>query len=171
MTISYTTHLICAPDLPEAAEVAVFHVKPGQHVLADSLLITLLAADREWPVLSPDAGEVTSLMVEYGDFVNSNDLLLMMEIAEKPTSDWLLADQAQTEFPARAARAAPATVDASKDAPRVALSVSPAAATLAAKLGLDLSRIEADGLIDEDAVLEFARQELMKLNKLRNILT
>jgi pyruvate/2-oxoglutarate dehydrogenase complex dihydrolipoamide acyltransferase (E2) component len=164
MTISYTTHLICAPDLPEAAEVAVFHVKPGQQVLADSLLITLLAADREWPVLSPDAGQVTSLMVEYGDFVNSNDLLLMMEIAEKPTSDWLLADQPQTELPARA------TVDTIKAAPRVALSVSPAAATLAAKLGLDLSRIEADGLIDEDAVLEFVRQELIKLNKLRNIL-
>lgn len=167
MTISYTTHLICAPDLPEAAEVAVFHVKPGQQVLADSVLITLLAADREWPVLSPDAGQVTSLMVEYGDFVNSNDLLLMMEIAEKPTSDWLLADQAQTEFPARAA---PASMDASKAVPPVALSVSPAAATLAAKLGLDLSRIEAEGLIDEDTVLEFVRQELIKLNKLRNIL-
>jgi hypothetical protein len=62
----------------------------------------------------------------------------------------------------------PARLDAQPSA--AVLSVSPAAAALAAKLGLDLNRIAADGLIDEDAVLEFARLELVKLSKVRNML-
>lgn len=164
MTISYTTHLICAPELPEAAEVAVFHVKPGQAVHADSLLITLLAADQEWPVYAPDEGQVTSLMVEHGDFVNSNDLLLLMEIAEKPTADWLLAAEADSApEPLAVTISAPAN-------PSPLLAVSPAAATLAAKLGLDLSRLSASAIIDEDTVLDFARQELITLAKIRQLL-
>ncbi|WP_373973864.1 hypothetical protein NT239_09360 [Chitinibacter sp. SCUT-21] len=157
MTISYTTHLICAPDLPESAEVVLFHVKPGQQVLADSVLITLLAADQEWPVHAPDDGQISSLMVAHGDFVNSNDLLLMMEIAEKPTAEWGLEPTSSTVEAHQAVSAAP-------------FSVSPAAARLAAKLGLDLSAIASDTVIDEDDVLEFARQELRTLAKIRNML-
>lgn len=170
MTISYTTHLICAPDLPEAAEVLVFHVKPGQFVGADTLLMTLLAADQEWPVHAPDEGQIGSLMVEHGDFVNSNDLLLMMEIAEKPTSDWLLADEA---LPVDACPVEPVPIAISahlaSPAPNL-LSVSPAAAALAAKLGLDLSLICTEEIIDEAAVLEFARQELITLARIRKLL-
>ncbi|WP_273429287.1 biotin/lipoyl-containing protein [Chitinibacter tainanensis] len=158
MTMRYTTHLICAPELPEAAEVAVFHVKPGQQVAADTCLITLLAADQEWPVLAPEAGQVSSLMVEYGDFVNSNDLLLMMEIAELPTGDLLL--------PADESDAAPSAAPASPPL----LAVSPAAATLAAKLGLDLSQLQGVAVIDEAAVYAFARQELALLARLRQLL-
>ncbi|WP_081986729.1 biotin/lipoyl-containing protein [Chitinibacter sp. ZOR0017] len=158
MTMRYTTHLICAPELPEAAEVAVFHVKPGQQVAADTRLITLLAADQEWPVLAPEAGQVSSLMVEYGDFVNSNDLLLMMEIAELPTGDLLL----PADEPDSAQSAAPTSPSL--------LAVSPAAATLAAKLGLDLSQLQGVAVIDEVAVYAFARQELALLARLRQLL-
>lgn len=168
MTISYTTHLICAPDLPEAAEVAVFHVKPGQAVSADSLLITLLAADQEWPVYAPDEGEVTSLMVEHGDFVNSNDLLLMMEIAEKPSADWLLEVEDDTSpAPSVANAVSAASVDMRGAS---SLSVTPEAARLAAKLGLDLNQLASNPLIDEDAVLEYARQQLSLLAKVRHLL-
>ncbi|WP_410499778.1 biotin/lipoyl-containing protein [Chitinibacter sp. S2-10] len=170
MTISYTTHLICAPELPEAAEVAVFHVKPGQQVAGDSLLITLLAADQEWQVVAPEEGQVTSLMVQRGDFVQSADLLLLMEIAEKPSADYLFdLDDGQAADPAFCAPPPVSPIVHAGLSP--ALSVSPAAATLAARLGLDLSRLAADELIDEDAVLEFARQELTALGKIRKLLS
>ncbi|WP_348946541.1 biotin/lipoyl-containing protein [Chitinibacter sp. FCG-7] len=169
MTISYTTHLICAPDLPEAAEVLVFHVKPGQFVGSDTLLMTLLAADQEWPVHAPDDGQIGSLMVEHGDFVNSNDLLLLMEIAEKPSAFALLDFDAEDTSAAHTIVAAPPPI--TEPVPAAGqLAVSSAAATLAARLGVDLNRLSTETLIDEDAVLEFARQELLTLGKIRKLL-
>lgn len=168
MTIDYTTHLICAPELPDAAQVLLFHVKPGQHVEADTLLLTLLLSDQEWPILAPDAGQIASLMVEYGDFVTTGDLLLQMEIIEKPTgSTWLVEPELAVNEPSAAEAPAAAQLQAATSA----LQVLPAAATLAAKLGLDLSRLPTGETIDEDAVLEFARQELKKLAKLRQLLS
>lgn len=168
MTIDYTTHLICAPELPGPAQVLLFHVKPGQQVEADTLLLTLLLADQEWPVVAPDAGQIASLMVEYGDFVTTGDLLLQMEIIEKPTGTTWLIEPEPTLSEAHAPEV-PSAIPV--QAASHAFLVEPAAAALAAKLGLDLSRLSTGETIDEDAVLEFARQELNKLAKLRQLLS
>lgn len=164
MNKNYTTHLICAPDLPHTVAVALFHVKPGQIVAHDELLLTLECQGQTWPIHAPGHGEVSRFIVAMDEEINSGDLLLMMEVEEIPTGFLL----AENEAPATYHSTAP--TPAISIAATATLKIKPEAAKLAARLGVDLSEIKANGLtgeIGEAEVEQYVREVLVKWQQLK----
>ncbi|WP_028454023.1 biotin/lipoyl-containing protein [Chitinilyticum litopenaei] len=155
MTETYTTHLICAPELDEPALVLAIGPQNGHAVDADALLVRLLASGEELHITAPDAGQVGAIMVSVGDSVVSGDLLLLMEIREAPTQLYPL----QTEEAAYAPvcqQAWPAPAAGADE-----FVVTRAAARLAARLGIDLAEVaQACSRVDEEQVFAYARRKL-----------
>jgi pyruvate/2-oxoglutarate dehydrogenase complex dihydrolipoamide acyltransferase (E2) component len=161
MNKNYTTHLICAPDLPHAVAVALFHVEPGQVVPRDTLLLTLECKGKTWPILAPESGEISSFMVEMDEEINTGDLLLLMEIEEAPTGFLVIEPEHETPPTPRAP---------TRSLPSSALKITPAAAKLAARLGVDLSEVAANGLtgeIGESEVEQHVREVLLRWQQLK----
>ena len=161
MNKNYTTHLICAPDLPHTVAVALFHVEPGQIVARDTLLLTLECKGNTWPILAPESGEISSFMVEMDEEINTGDLLLLMEVEEAPTGFLEMPADPSTQ------QAAPAPI---RPLPSSALKITPAAAQLAARLGVDVSTVNANGLtgeIGEREVEQYARDILLRWQQLK----
>ncbi|UXY15674.1 hypothetical protein N8I74_01280 [Chitiniphilus purpureus] len=157
-----TTHLICAPTLPTPAGVSAFHVSTGQAVEAEAPLLSLALDDGQQVVVpAPGAGLVGSFAVTLGDTVNSDELLLMMEI-EEPDNDWLaLVDG----LPAACAAAPVATPIISGEI----LQVTRFAAQLALRLGVDLTEVPPNqsGIIDQEALEGWVRRQLSNRNVMR----
>ncbi|WP_255988012.1 biotin/lipoyl-containing protein [Chitinolyticbacter albus] len=149
-----TTHLICAPALRCPATVTALHAQPGHWVHGDAPLVSLDADGAPVVVHAPAAGTVASFVVSVNDTVDSDELLLMMEIEEED-SDWLaLIDGLPPACAVTPTASSPQTGDI--------LQVTRAAAALAARLGVDLSQVnpEAGGLINEAVVERWVRQAL-----------
>jgi pyruvate/2-oxoglutarate dehydrogenase complex dihydrolipoamide acyltransferase (E2) component len=128
-----TTHLICVPELEQIASVSHIYVAPGQEVGLNAPLLCLQYAEELIEICAPDAGLVSHLMVTLAETVATGDLLLQMEIEEAPVQIFA------TEELAFASACL-------QDWPQDQLiSASPAAATLAARLGVDLSTVQAQG--------------------------
>jgi pyruvate/2-oxoglutarate dehydrogenase complex dihydrolipoamide acyltransferase (E2) component len=130
---AFTTHLICVPELDNTASVVALHVLPSQHVQINTPLLTLHCGDELVEICAPETGLVSHLMVTLLETVACGDLLVEMEIEEVPvqmfgTEELSFASECQLDWPA---------------APL--LSVSPPAAKLAAKLGVDLSTVTPQG--------------------------
>lgn len=168
MSTTYTTHLICAPQLAGAATIGALLVTPGQYVTADAPLLQLLV-DEEAPqeVYAPEAGLVGGFTVALHERVSSCDLLLTMEIEEKATQLFPLLDDEPAFAPVCAQSFAADAVPVSIGA----LQVAPAAARLAAALALDLAEVAPgpDGIVDEDAVTDHVRDILIRWRKLRRL--
>lgn len=170
MSTTYTTHLICAPQLVGAATIGALLVTPGQYVAADAPLLRLLVEEGGLQeVHAPEAGQVGSFTVALNEMVSSGDLLLTMEIEEKTTQLFPLLD----EEPAFAAACSLPSVTETAPAmvPMGSLQVAPAAARLAAALALDLAEVAPgpDGVVDEDAVTDHVRDILIRWRKLRRL--
>ncbi|AMC36233.1 hypothetical protein [Janthinobacterium sp. B9-8] len=129
---AFTTHLICVPELADSACVSALHIAPGHHVQNNAPLLTLSYGSEEIEICAPEAGLVSHLMVSLTETVFCGDLLLQMEIEETP----------EPVFGAEATFVSACQVDWPETA---VLSVSPQAAQFAARLGVDLSAVEAQG--------------------------
>ncbi|MGL4603256.1 MAG: biotin/lipoyl-containing protein [Iodobacter sp.] len=135
MTPRYTTHLICVPELESAAIVSGLHILPGHHVDSNTLLLTLNHNGAMIEICAPEAGLVSHLMVTTAESVSCGDLLLQMEIEEAPLQFAGLPEEEPAFVSA-------CLQDWPQDHPAL-LSVTPAAARLAARLGVDLSCINS----------------------------
>jgi pyruvate/2-oxoglutarate dehydrogenase complex dihydrolipoamide acyltransferase (E2) component len=130
---TFTTHLICVPELENTATVSSLHILPGKHVQSNTPLLTLSSGGVAIEICAPEAGLVSHLMVSVCETVVCGDLLLQMEIEEAPDV-----------FGAEATFLSACQVDWPKEAPAM-LSVSPQAAQFAARLGVDLSTVVTQG--------------------------
>jgi pyruvate/2-oxoglutarate dehydrogenase complex dihydrolipoamide acyltransferase (E2) component len=160
MNKNYTTHLICAPELPQVVLATVFHVKPGQIVAQDELLLTLEYQGQSWAVHAPECGEVSRFVVAMNEEIHSGDLLLMMEVEEIPTGFLLVENEEPVTY----------HITAPPQATSNALKITPAAAKLAARLGVDLSEITVNDLtgeIGESEVEQYVREVLLKWQQLK----
>ncbi|WP_027468556.1 E3 binding domain-containing protein [Deefgea rivuli] len=160
MNKNYTTHLICAPELTHSVVASVFHVKPGQIVAQDELLLTLEYQGQSWPIHAPERGEVSRFVIALGEAAHSGDLLLMMEVEEIPTGFLLAENEEPVSY----------HITAPPQAASSALKITPAAAKLAARLGVDLSEIKANGLtgeIGESEVELHVREVLLRWQQLK----
>ena len=88
MNSTYTTHLICAPQLEGAATIGALLVTPGSRVETDTPLVLLHSDGLPLDVCAPEAGIIGDFSVALNDTVMPGDLLLTMEIEEKPFG-WL----------------------------------------------------------------------------------
>ncbi|MDW5416296.1 hypothetical protein R6242_06890 [Iodobacter sp. CM08] len=146
---AFTTHLICVPELDNTASVTALHILPGQHVQINTPLLTLKCGGELVEICAPETGWVSHMMVTLTETVACGDLLLQMEIEEVPvqmfgTEELSFASACQLDWPA---------------APL--LSVSPLAAQLAAKLGVDLSTVTPQGPSIEIADVEAHVRSIM----------
>lgn len=165
MNKNYTTHLICAPELPYAVLATRFHVKAGQIVMQDELLLTLEGQNQSWPIHAPEQGEVSRFIAQANEEVQSGDLLLLMEIEEIPTGFSLIEPEEDLIDYSTPPELTPPAQTFSR-----ALKVTPAAAKLAARLGVDLTEIKANGLsgeISETEVEQYVREMLLKWQQLK----
>ena len=162
MNKNFTTHLICAPDLPHTVAVALFHVEPGQIVPRDTLLLTLECKGKTWPILAPESGEISSFMVEMDEEINTGDLLLLMEVEEAPTGFLEIVPESSVQ------QIAPTPIRSLPSSSE--LKVTPAATQLAARLGVDVSSVNANGLtgeIGEREVEQYVRDILLRWQQLK----
>ena len=169
MNSTYTTHLICAPQLEGSATIGALLVTPGTYVDADAPLVLLHCNGLALDVCAPEAGIVGDITVVQNESVAPGDLLLTMEIEEKPfgflpmvEEEPAFAPACQQVFPAQA------PVSARSGAP---LQIDPQAASLAARLGVDLAdvRPDSDGVVDEESVAAHVRDILVRWRKLRRL--
>ena len=155
---AFTTHLICVPELENTATVSSLHILPGQHVQSNTPLLTLSSGGVTIEICAPEAGLVSHLMVSVCETVACGDLLLQMEIEEVPMHIF------GTEVEATFAKAC--QLDWPEATP---FSVSPLAAQLAARLGVDLSTVIAHGehieITDVEAHVRAIMLQWQQLNR------
>ena len=84
MNSTYTTHLICAPQLEEMTTIGALLAVPGNRVEIDTPLLQLQSGKQILEVCAPETGIVGDYTVTLNETVESGDLLLTMEIEEKP---------------------------------------------------------------------------------------
>lgn len=168
MNTTYTTHLICAPQLDGAATIGALLATPGEMVTADTPLVLLHVDGEAQEICAPEAGVVGNFVVERHDDVSSGDLLLTMEIEEKTLQLFPLLEEEPGFAPAcLLPEVAPPLPMKSQGM----LSVTPEAASLAATLALDLAEVppSSGGVVDEDAVTDHVRDILIRWRKLRRL--
>lgn len=171
MAPTYTTHLICAPQFNAHAVITALLVQPGAHVETDAPLVRLEGADFSLEVCAPEAGMVGEFMVEPGSSVTSNELLLTMEIEENPFGFLPMLEEEPAFSPAcLLAQTPPPATQNSSDIP---LRVLPEAASLAARLGVDLAEVRpgVEGIVDDEAISAHVRDILVRWRKIRRLLS
>ncbi|QZA81412.1 biotin/lipoyl-containing protein [Deefgea piscis] len=160
MNTNYTTHLICAPDLSDAFKVTNINIKLGEFVHKNELLISLTKNNEHIYINAIEDGQISYLFIKIGDDINSGDLLLSMEIEELPTGFLDIADQSGYK-------------DSTQIDIENSLLIIPSAASLASRLGVDLSLVTPNcitGYIGNEEVELFVKHELLKLQQLRKLL-
>ncbi|HLZ96809.1 MAG TPA: dihydrolipoamide acetyltransferase family protein [Steroidobacteraceae bacterium] len=141
------------PDLGEGlaeAEILEWHVKPGDHVVADQPMVSVETAKAVVEVPAPFSGTVTALHGAVGDVLATGSPLVDFDSG---TVVGRMPSTREEEFVDLGLAAAPAARDVSR------LRAVPVARALAKRLDLDLRDIEgsgSDGLIRLDDVLERA---------------
>ncbi len=143
--------------MPGAARVEALLASPGDYVEVDAPLISLLLDGEQLLVHASTDGVIESFVVALNDEIGSDELLLMMEV-EEPDSEWLtwvdgLPPVCETSLPVSASV---------EGTPEPVLQVTRTAASLAARLGVNLAEVQAgpQGVIDEAAVEAWVRQAL-----------
>lgn len=166
----YTTHLICTPQLEMPATIGALLVRPGDQVEADTPLVLLHGAGLTLEVCAPEAGMVGEFVVAPHEPVNSGDLLLTMEIEEKPFGFLPMVEEEPAFAPACQLPYAKTRSGSARATDH--LQIQPEAARLAARLGVDLADVppDADGMVDDEAVASHVRDILIRWRKLRRLL-
>ncbi len=167
MNSTYTTHLICAPQLEGAATIGTLLVAPGEHVETDAPLLMLHGPDMALEVCAPEAGIIGDITVAVHESVMPGDLLLTMEIEEKPFG-WLPMVEEEPAFAPACQLPYPEPAAPRANAP---LQIDPVAASLAARLGVDLTEVAPgpDGVVDDEAITAHVRDILIRWRKLRRL--
>lgn len=167
MNSIYTTHLICAPQLDVPTIVGAILSEPGDFVEADDPLVLLHGAGLSLEVCALEAGIVGYFTVKVGELVATNDLLLTMEIEEKPFSFLPMVEEEPVFAPACQMYPAKNPVaDTSKS-----LQVTSEAANLAARLGINLVDVKPgqNGIIDDEAIIHHVRDILVRWHKIQQL--
>lgn len=168
----YTTHLICTPQLETPTTVGTLLVLPGEQVETDTPLVVLHSADKRLEVCAPETGTIGEILVKLHEEVNSGDLLLTMEIEEKPFGFLPMVEEEPAFAPACQLPYAQAPSRLEPVPTTDALLIQPEAARFAARLGVDLAEVppDADGMVDDEAVASYVRDILVRWRKLRRLL-
>ncbi len=161
----YTNYLICAPELDNQATVGALLVHPGELVEKEASLVKLHADDQILEVCAPDSGIIGEVAISVGEHVLANDLLLTMEVEEKPFGAPVIPDKyliRPSSCPATETDANP-----SENQP----SISTGVASLATWLGVDLADIRPGpgGVIDEETIAAHVRDVMIRWRKLRGL--
>ncbi len=164
----YTTHLICAPELDNSGAMVTLLVQAGERVRIDTPLVRLVGQDWQMEVCAPATGLIGEIAVTEGSDIESNDLLLTMEIEELPFNFLPILEDEPAFAPACQLPYAPVTPIRGK-AP---LRIMPEAASLAARLGVDLAEVkpDAEDIVDEEAIAAHVRDILVRWRKIRRLL-
>jgi pyruvate dehydrogenase E2 component (dihydrolipoamide acetyltransferase) len=168
---------ILVPDLGGFKDVAIIDVlvKPGDHVEADTPLLTLETEKATMDVPSPAAGVIEKLLVQKGGLVSTGTAVAMLTLeggtaalAPVPAAAAPVAPPAATPAaaPAPVATPAPAAVAVAapvNEAGFAQAHASPGVRRFARELGVDLARVRGGGRkgrIVEDDVKAFVKSLL-----------
>lgn len=168
MNSTYTTHLICAPQLNGMATIGALLVEAGAHVETDTPLVLLHSQDQALEVCAPEAGIVGDYTVKLHENVMPGDLLLTMEIEEKPFGFMPMLEEEPVFAPA-CQQAYPTPLSPSRS--NVPLQVCAEAASLAARLGVDITDVRPgpDGVVDDESIAAYVRDVLIRWRKIRRL--
>lgn len=169
----YTTHLICAPQLELPTIIGALLAAPGDFVEADDPLVLLYSSGIQHEVCAPEAGYVGYFTVNLNETIHSHDLLLTMEIEEKPIGFSPFMEEEPTHIPAcKQAEPLKTSADTQKISSQKSMQVTNEAAELAAKLGVNIAEVNADedGIVDEDAISAYVRDILLRWQKMQRLL-
>src|SRR5262245_31656280 len=107
------------PDIGDFKDVPIIeiHVKPGQKVAVEDVLLTLESDKATMDVPSPEAGVIGEIKVKIGDKISEGSLLATLEEGGADTKG-AAAAPAKAEAPAPAAKpSAAAPAESAKPAP------------------------------------------------------
>jgi len=142
------------PDLGEGtveAEIVAWHVKPGETVSEDKVIVEIMTDKAAVEVPSPVSGRIVSLRGEPGDRVPVGSPLIVFDTGTAASATTATEDTAPA---ATAAPAAPAAKDAARDpspvrdrprTPATRVMASPATRRRAREAGIDLETVEGSG--------------------------
>ena len=137
---------IKAPTFPESISegtVAVWHKGLNEPIRRDDLLVDIETDKVVLEVVAPANGQLTKLLKQEGDIVESEELLAVFEEGE-------------------IAAAAPSTPEQADSAAPKGVSASPAARKLADEKGLDITKVQGSGKagrITKEDVAQFVEQQ------------
>jgi pyruvate dehydrogenase E2 component (dihydrolipoamide acetyltransferase) len=146
------------PDLGEGlreAEIVVWHVSEGDHIVADQPLLSVETEKAVVEIPSPRSGHIARLLARAGERVQVGAPLLLFEEGPHAETGAVVGELA----PAAPAAAAPKSKETS---PGGGLRVAPAVRARANALGVDLSKAQPTGpggsvtLADVERVAAFA---------------
>lgn len=136
------------PDLGEGtveAEIVAWHVKPGETVSEDKVLVEIMTDKAAVEVPSPVSGRIVSLRGEPGDRLPVGSPLIVFDTGTAAGTSPAVKDAPGGTPDAReAAHAAPPAQDRSRAAPTRVMA-SPATRRRAREAGIDLESIEGSG--------------------------
>jgi len=159
--VSYTTHLVCAPDdLAAPAVVMEWLIPAGGEVNADVPLVRLAVAGETQLVLTPMAGVLTEHCVAIGEPLAASDLLAMIEAEEPAFGIGLLPPEDADDNLSIAACLRPQPAIPANDA-----------LALCAALGVAPAEVPCNGgHLSREDVERHVRRELRTLAALRELL-
>ena len=137
------------PDLGEGlqeAEIVTWHIKVGDHVALDQLLVSVETAKAIVELPSPQAGEIAELFGQEGDLIHIGDPLL--EYAnEQATDTGTVVGEVQQSSDSEDITDKPDDfiIGSAHQANTANVLTTPAVRALAKKLGLNLDRIKGTG--------------------------
>jgi 2-oxoisovalerate dehydrogenase E2 component (dihydrolipoyl transacylase) len=133
------------PDLGEgtvSAEIVAWHVKPGDTVEEEQVLVEVMTEKAAVEVPSPVGGKVISTTGEPGEMVAVGAELIVLETGgEQPSA----AAPAPSAAPTRAPSPAPQAAQAPQATARGRVMTSPANRRRAHEAGIDLQRVQGSG--------------------------
>ncbi|MEO1593841.1 MAG: dihydrolipoamide acetyltransferase family protein [Pseudomonadota bacterium] len=138
------------PDLGEGtveAEIGEWHVKVGDSVNEDDVIVDMMTDKAAVEVSAPVTGRVASLHGDPGDIVAVGTNLIVFDVAgEAGTADAPASAESDAEAPATAPAAqAPAAAPAAPARKRGRVMTSPAVRARAKKAGIDLADVPGSG--------------------------
>ena len=139
---------ILVPDLGGFKDVVIIDVlvKPGDHVEADTPLLTLETEKATMDVPSPAAGVIEKLLVQKGGLVSTGTAVALLTIATDATSAAQPAAQPATVAPPAPVVPPPAPASLINETGFATAHASPGVRRFARELGVDLSRVRGTGL-------------------------
>lgn len=136
------------PDLGEGtveAEIVAWHVKPGEMVSEDKVIVEIMTDKAAVEVPSPVSGRIVSLRGEPGDRVPVGSPLIVFDTG---TAAGTPPDEKGAPSPAPVAKDAPGAALPAQELPRMPatrIMASPATRRRAREAGIDLEKVEGSG--------------------------
>ena len=137
----------CLPDLGEGlqqAEIVVWHVAAGDHVVADQPLVSVETDKAVVEVPAPQPGRIAKLHGEPGDRLQVGDPLVEFDAHEQADSGTVVGEIATGEI-ATGEIATGEIAPAERGPAAGRVKATPAVRALARKLDVDLALVQASG--------------------------